>query len=970
MARRKVLALMTNNAGTRDDYQGSLRSAVEQACLDLDLDLWVYAGRTDYRPSRGAQLQVFRLVSPRRVDGIVVAAGALAATSSFEPVLGFVRNHCHVPICSVGQLCEMGASVLVDNRTGAARLAEHLVEVHRCRRFAYIAGPCGHGESEQRIQATRDTLARYGLELGPEAIGYGDFLPASGTQVAHQLLDRELGIDVVIAGNDNMALGALQALDARGLRCPEHLAVVGFDDAAVGRTSHPSLTTVRQPVERLGAVAVDLVAQGWAGQTLPACVTLETELVVRESCGCHGPHHAAARDLTTSERATSRFDEVLELLVPLIEDRDRRAPMADALCRAVEDERAGHTGALVAAFEELMSSLARPNTPTSELHRVITVLRGASRSGEASRQLEDAFNDARLRVASEACRREEDWHWQTDAVLEELRITGEQLATALTLPALKGALVASLPRFGVKNAIVSLYERDTLDRLVPWVQLADGVPVPCRTDPHPAELLFPDDAVRPLGRCSMTVMPLTSLAEHLGVVMLEFPAPLDVFTLLREHIGNAVKTAYLHDEILTQERLNAQAQEEQRVTAAQLRSLATIAGGVAHDLNNALGPLLALPEAIRRSLEGQMPGGLPEEVLEDLDTIQAAGGRASHTIHDLLSLGQATDLPKTVFDLSRLLQRESGTLVSACEGNGRIAVRVTPCDCALPMRASKPHLIRAVLNLVLNARDAIQGSGSIVVRALRRDLDAPITGVDTIVPGYYAVVEVEDTGTGIAEQLLPRIFEPFFTAKAGTATSGTGLGLAIVQRIVKDCGGYLRVESKIGTGTTFGLYFPIQAEQDCASSVRPAPAPRGSERILVVDDDSVQLRTARRILKQLGYAVTTIESGEKALELCLTCPDGAPFDLLIVDMIMPGALNGIATIEQVRATRSQQKAIVVSGFAPEQMEALARERGVRWLPKPYTTTQLASVVRAALDEQPEACSPRSMRAAPDSATDP
>jgi two-component system cell cycle sensor histidine kinase/response regulator CckA len=170
-----------------------------------------------------------------------------------------------------------------------------------------------------------------------------------------------------------------------------------------------------------------------------------------------------------------------------------------------------------------------------------------------------------------------------------------------------------------------------------------------------------------------------------------------------------------------------------------------------------------------------------------------------------------------------------------------------------------------------------------------------------------------------------------------------------VQRIVKDCSGYLHVQSRVGQGTTFGLYFPVHEGERCQLSGKPPPVLRGSERVLVVDDDVVQLRTARRVLAQLGYSVTTVDSGESALELCGGNNVVARFDLVIVDMVMRGDLNGVATVERLRQTTPDQKALIVSGFAPEQMESLAHDRGLRWLAKPYTTAQLASAVRAALD---------------------
>jgi two-component system, cell cycle sensor histidine kinase and response regulator CckA len=195
---------------------------------------------------------------------------------------------------------------------------------------------------------------------------------------------------------------------------------------------------------------------------------------------------------------------------------------------------------------------------------------------------------------------------------------------------------------------------------------------------------------------------------------------------------------------------------------------------------------------------------------------------------------------------------------------------------------------------------------------------------------------------------MPRILEPFFTTKRSSDRSGTGLGLAIVQRIVKDAGGFIDAHSQLDHGTTFTLYFPLETEHVVPAS-SPQPAARGGdEHILVVDDEAVQLRTAERILSHLGYTVETAQSGERAIEMCAARGDQRPFDLLIVDMLMPGGLDGLATIAQIRSRLPAQKVLIASGYAPDHLNEAARQLGLPWLAKPYTLSSLATAVRGTL----------------------
>jgi CheY-like chemotaxis protein len=313
-------------------------------------------------------------------------------------------------------------------------------------------------------------------------------------------------------------------------------------------------------------------------------------------------------------------------------------------------------------------------------------------------------------------------------------------------------------------------------------------------------------------------------------------------------------------------------------------------------------------------------------------------------------LGRSDQVTKRRIDLCRLLRSEGDSLRRLCDRTG-VQVQIHAPNQPVVIQASGPHLLRVLSNLVLNAADSMD-QGTIEIRLRTEWLPNGRNGIERIDPGTYALIEVRDTGTGIPEEHLPRILEPFFTTKQGfkrrAERSGTGLGLAIVQRIVKDARGFIDIQSQMGQGTTFSLFFPREPEPVVSSSLPQVTAPGGHERILVVDDEAVQLRTAQRLLRHLGYAVETAQSGELAIEMCSTGNPSQPFDLLIVDMVMPGGIDGLATVARIRGARSAQKVLIASGYAPDHLNVAARERGLPWLAKPYTLTGLASAVRSTL----------------------
>jgi two-component system cell cycle sensor histidine kinase/response regulator CckA len=310
-------------------------------------------------------------------------------------------------------------------------------------------------------------------------------------------------------------------------------------------------------------------------------------------------------------------------------------------------------------------------------------------------------------------------------------------------------------------------------------------------------------------------------------------------------------------------------------------------------------------------------------------------------------LGRSDHVAKRRIDVCRMLETEGDAFRRSCD-RPEIELHVTLPSQPLVIRASGPHLVRVISNLVLNAADSIEGAGSIRIRARPEVLSRGRDGTERIEPGTYCVLEVEDTGSGIPEEHLQRVLEPFFTTKRSARRSGTGLGLAIVQRIVKDAHGYIDIQSQIGRGTTFALYFPLEVDAVVSATHPQLTALGGTERILVVDDEAVQLRTAERILRHLGYAVATAQSGERAIEMCITGSAPSPFDLLIVDMVMPGGLDGLATVARVRQALESQKVLIASGYAPDHLNDAARRRGLPWLAKPYTLASLASAVRSTL----------------------
>jgi CheY-like chemotaxis protein len=260
------------------------------------------------------------------------------------------------------------------------------------------------------------------------------------------------------------------------------------------------------------------------------------------------------------------------------------------------------------------------------------------------------------------------------------------------------------------------------------------------------------------------------------------------------------------------------------------------------------------------------------------------------------------------------------------------------------IKGGSAQILRVILNLLSNARDAVKDNGTVRIKTENYYADQVTLRYGRIPKGEYVKVTVSDTGCGISKEQLTKVFEPFFTTKTTDKQRGSGLGLSVVHSVMEDHNGYVDLSSTVGKGTSFFLYFPIARET--GEIQKSDEITGGTESILVVDDDTMQREIAQKLLGKLGYVVTATESGEKAVEF-LKC---TPHDLLVLDMIMPDGMDGVDTYRGALDINPAQRAIVVSGYAETDRIDLALKLGAgAFLRKPLTLKALAVSVRRELD---------------------
>ena len=370
--------------------------------------------------------------------------------------------------------------------------------------------------------------------------------------------------------------------------------------------------------------------------------------------------------------------------------------------------------------------------------------------------------------------------------------------------------------------------------------------------------------------------------------------------------------------------------------AARLETAGKIAGQVAHDFNNLLGPIMAYPEFIRDEL--------PEDhvALTYLKDIENAARKIADINQDLLTMGRRGHFNQEILNLNTLIEQTVHEIGSRSD---QVSFDLQLSPELMNIRGGSAQLHRMLTNMLNNAFDAMQNSGKIAIKTENYYIDDEILAYTHVPRGEYIRLILSDTGCGIPEDIIYKIFDPFFTTKTPDQSRGSGLGMSVVDSVVKDHKGYLDLESEIGRGTTFYLYFPVCRKEIDNENFEGIIG--GSESILVVDDDNTQLNVTRKILEKLGYQVTTINNGEKAVEFI----SQNPHDLIILDMIMPPGIDGTETYKRILEINPEQKAIIVSGYSESNRVLEAQKLGVgTFVRKPLTKHTIAKAVRQELNK--------------------
>ena len=691
--------------------------------------------------------------APNAVDGLIIWSSALDWIVNEAQTEAFCRRFSPLPVVSVGHAFAGIPSVLVDNYQGMRDAVCHLIEHHGHRRIAFLRGPEGAQEEELRFRAYRDALSDHGLPLAAELIsGHTNWDRSDGPVAIADFLDArglrpKRDFDAILSVGDDMACGALETLQARGVLVPEDVAVVGFNDDDEGRAILPALTTVRQPVEKMAQAAVATLMALLAAQPAAQLVTLPLELVVRRSCGCLSPGvlQAAVRASETPSPPVITSHAALVTQIVRATGASESA-VVRLLADFQADLEANPKGAFLGTLNDLLQRDALADKDVSVWHAGLSAMRGGllpSLAATALPSAEDLWQQGRVLVGETAAQAHAYQRFRAEQDTRLLGDLSQRIQTAAHRAALMDTLAAELPGLGVAACYLALYEETDMPVQMARLLFAFDRHGVRELDPDaclfPATLILPPGMLQSDAPHDLVALPLYFQNRQLGFMLLAVDARGAGFTeVLREQISTALAGLFFREQI------RRAWQEAEDASRLKSRFLAT----VSHELRTPLSLIVGTIEMMQRE-EQERGVALPADHRRDLASIHASAQHLAHLIADVLDLAssqagelrltrepmQLSDLLARVITLAEPMAREKGLTWE------------TEFPPHLPMvLGDRTRLQQVILNLVSNAvKFTEQGSVSLWVEIGKKE----------------AVIAVSDTGMGIPSSEQETIFNEF-----------------------------------------------------------------------------------------------------------------------------------------------------------------------------------------------------------------
>lgn len=943
---------------TREIWRG-----VTHAVREAKLNMVFFAGGPIHDPIgyRHQGNVIYDLITPERIDGLIILASSLNFAASKEEMKSFLHRYQQIPIICLEEEIA-GLSCLMKDDFGGLKLAiEHLIHIHNRKRIVFMRGPSGFIGSQQRYQAYLDALKEHDLPFDPNLVttppvswsydeartNFSQFLED------HALLPR-FDFDAISASNDENALAAVHILQSMNVRVPDDISVIGFDDLALAGSNSPSLSTMRVPFFEMGTRAVELLLDNQIRKS-HFLEVLPVQLIVRHSCGCLLPTISEASleveviklDIPSHSSLAAKTAKIRPEITREIAKLTGGLPPANRwagqiLNGFVSELDQGTQGTFLSALEETLNQVVSGGGRVKEWQRAISILRRRLfpyLSGTDQRhQATNLLHQARVMVGEVSWRNQSWKRLQANEQARQLRLLGARLATCLELDQLCDVLLLELPKLNIQGCFLSLYDNPKFPE--GRAKLVLGYDRSGCLINHGEEIeykriqMLPEELWKKLTQFRLIIQSLHIKDELLGFIIFftdqwEDTRDFGVFDALQMQVSSAVKSVLLYQDTQNA-RKEAEAgwrlAEERQQTAEEANQLKSrFLSMVSHDLRTPLNVITGLSENLLQDIPGNLPD-TDHRILRDIERIYNSAQHLDNLMRDVLDLavsqvGQLRliyekfyldEAIKPVLEIAEKLTKDKG-LVWQVE-----------IDESIPLLSwDRTRMRQVVLNLITNAIK-FTDYGQVRFKAEKE------TG--------EVVISVEDTGIGIPKDEQELIFEEFHRSDRAITRGygGMGLGLAICRRLVELGGGKIGVisEGSIGQGSCFYFTIPI-SDQDEFSS-----ASFSNQTVLVIQQNNYHDNELVEKLVAKGFEVEFVNYSRQSdwILTLLQSPPGA------IILNFPPETDEPLEIIQALNTSPQLKEVPVMIYTTNQKEGRGMVFDFNYFEKPLSGSRLNKLI--------------------------
>ncbi|MBN1411564.1 MAG: substrate-binding domain-containing protein [Spirochaetales bacterium] len=852
--KRRTIALFIDWLST--PYHLNITSGVIDSAVVHDVNLLIFVGGHLYSPRKYELPRnlIYSYATRESVDGIIMSSGSMSIFCGNERFADFCREFSDLPIVSISHYLENKCSIMVENTKGFYDLFDHLIEHHHCRNIAYISGPDGITDSDERLAVYKGALEKYNIPFNPDLVVKGNFMVSSADSALKTLLDeRDVKFDALVGANDNMALKALDLLLERGYRVPEDVLVAGFDDTDLSRLRKPSLTTVRQQFYVMGQYAVENMVAILDGKKVEEKQYVPTQLIIRESCGCANTPYGYVqktkevnsavnmdkngKGLTLKQILSAHEDAVINETKARLSAKISNLPdfVVETFIRqffmALFD---GKLDSFMKKFDDVAEKTLFIQQKVTIWQDALTIIRNhllrANEYPNIHNNISDMVDAARCFIIDYNQKLEDLWSVQSkERVYAYDEITMFPIENP-TFDELIKNLAENIPGIGFKGFYFTLYENNNLNTIMDSHSILElaydskRFPVPVRENIlYPTKKLLPDGFFPEDRSYQMVIEPLYFESEHYGLTFFEADVHKDMYLLfsyrtfmnnalnayifVRQLQGNASQISLANNE-LKQALDNLKFTQQELIQSEKMAALGGLVAGVAHEINTPVGigvtAISHLQKMTGEIFEIYKKDGMKRSDFEKYtDSVKEISAivlanlkRASDLIRSFknISVDQSTE-EKRSFNVKEYVHDVLLSLQPKLKKtNHRITIE---CPDNLVLLSYPGAFSQIITNLVMNSlshafSEIDQGEISFSFAVLDTDLFFTYT----------------DNGMGIEKKYVDKIFNPFFTTKRNEG--GTGLGLHLVYNIVNQTlSGHIYCKSEPGKGTTFVIILPL-----------------------------------------------------------------------------------------------------------------------------------------------------------------